>query len=93
MLLGLPPLLTLHGETPLIALVRFKSGDAAARLQVLLACPELDLDAKYAGKTADPDASDGVCSVLLGLLPLLPFQFANTNDRCAPTLGCYFKEG
>ena len=41
------------GETPLIVCVRYNNGDAAARLQVLLACPELDLDAKYKGKTAE----------------------------------------
>jgi hypothetical protein len=41
------------GQTPLIALVRGKTGDAAARLQLLLACPELDLDTKYRGKTAE----------------------------------------
>ncbi len=42
-----------NGMTPLIAVVRWKDGDAAARLKVLLACPELDLDAKYRGKTAE----------------------------------------
>jgi ankyrin repeat protein len=44
-----------YGQAPLIALVRYniKEGDAAARLQVLLAFPELDLDAKYNGKTAE----------------------------------------
>jgi hypothetical protein len=41
------------GRTPLIAVARSNNGDAAARLQVLLACPELDLDAEYAGKTAE----------------------------------------
>jgi ankyrin repeat protein len=40
-----------YGETPLIALVD-NYGDVAARLQVLLACPELDLDAEFKGKTA-----------------------------------------
>ena len=42
-----------HGETPLIALVRWNSGDAAARLGVLLSRPEIILDAKYVGKTAE----------------------------------------
>jgi ankyrin repeat protein len=41
------------GETPLIALVRNHFGDAAARLQVLLVCNGLDLDAKYRGRTAE----------------------------------------
>jgi ankyrin repeat protein len=41
------------GQTPLIALVRYNFGDAAARLQVLLACIELDLHATYDGKTAE----------------------------------------
>ncbi len=43
------------GETPLIALVKYNNNnnknDAAAQLQVLLACPELDLDATYDGNT------------------------------------------
>jgi ankyrin repeat protein len=43
----------IDGQTPLIALARNNCGDAAARLQVLLACPELDLDATYDGKTAE----------------------------------------
>jgi ankyrin repeat protein len=46
------------GETPLIALVRWSSGDAAARLDVLLARPELDLDAKWEGKTAEQWAEE-----------------------------------
>jgi ankyrin repeat protein len=41
-----------YGETPLIALAMDNFGNAAARLQVLLACPELDLDAIYDGKMA-----------------------------------------
>jgi hypothetical protein len=40
-------------ETPLIALVRHIHGDAAARLEMLLAQPELDLDVKYYGRTAE----------------------------------------
>jgi ankyrin repeat protein len=46
------------GCTPLIALLRWINGDAAARLEVLLACPELDLDAEYEGKTAEEWAVD-----------------------------------
>jgi ankyrin repeat protein len=46
------------GCTPLIALVKNNYGDAAARLQVLLAYPELDLDAKYRGRTAEEWAVD-----------------------------------
>jgi ankyrin repeat protein len=42
-----------YGQTPLIALVRYNCNDAPARLQVLLARPELDLDAKYDGRTAE----------------------------------------
>jgi hypothetical protein len=42
-----------YGQTPLIGLVRYYRGDVAARLQVLLRCPELDLDTKYDGKTAE----------------------------------------
>ena len=41
------------GETPLIALVRWNYGDAAAVLGVLLACADLDLDAKCDGKIAE----------------------------------------
>jgi hypothetical protein len=41
------------GETPLIELVMTNYDDAAARLGVLLACPELDLDATYQCKTAE----------------------------------------
>jgi ankyrin repeat protein len=41
------------GQTPLIALVRYNFGNVAARLQVLLACIELDLHATYDGKTAE----------------------------------------
>jgi ankyrin repeat protein len=41
------------GQTPLIAVVSWNFGDAAARLSVLLACGDLDLDAKYDGKTAE----------------------------------------
>ena len=41
------------GQTPLIALVRNNVGDAAARLGVLLARPNLDLDARFEGKTAE----------------------------------------
>jgi ankyrin repeat protein len=41
-----------YSETPLIALVD-NIGDAAARLQVLLAYPELDLDAKFQSRTAE----------------------------------------
>jgi ankyrin repeat protein len=40
------------GQTPLIALLRWNYGDAAA-LKVLLACPDLDLDAQYNGKMAE----------------------------------------
>ncbi len=42
-----------YGETPLNALVKDAYGDAAARLKVLLACPQLALDAKYLGITAE----------------------------------------
>jgi ankyrin repeat protein len=41
------------GSTPLIELTVTKCGDAAARLGVLLARPELKLDAKYRGWTAE----------------------------------------
>jgi ankyrin repeat protein len=40
-------------KTPLIELVRWNRHDAAARLQVLLACPELDLDAACEEITAE----------------------------------------
>jgi ankyrin repeat protein len=42
-----------YGQTPLIALVMDNYGDVAARLQVLLACTELDLDATYQDMTAE----------------------------------------
>jgi hypothetical protein len=41
------------GQTPLMAIVNYNRGDVAARLQVLLACPELDLDTRHDGKTAE----------------------------------------
>ncbi len=41
------------GRTPLITLARNNRGDAAARLQVLLRCPKLDLNTKYDGMTAE----------------------------------------
>jgi hypothetical protein len=41
------------GGRPLIALAKYNRGDTAARLQVLLACPELDLDAACQGKMAE----------------------------------------
>jgi ankyrin repeat protein len=41
------------GMTPLIALAWYNCGDVAARLQVLLACPDLDFDAACEGKTAE----------------------------------------
>jgi hypothetical protein len=43
----------IDGETPLIALVKYNYYDVAARLQVLLMCPELVLDAEYYGKTTE----------------------------------------
>jgi ankyrin repeat protein len=42
-----------YDSTPLMELVRNINGDVVARLQVLFACPELDLDAKCQGKTAE----------------------------------------
>ncbi len=41
-----------YGVTPLIAVVS-NVGDAAARLAVLLARPELNLDARFGGRTAE----------------------------------------
>jgi ankyrin repeat protein len=41
------------GCTPLISLVRNNAGDAADRLLVLLERPELDLDVKFEGRTAE----------------------------------------
>jgi hypothetical protein len=50
----------IYGQTPLITLVSYDIGAVAVRLQVLLACPELDLDAKYDGMTAEERAvNDG----------------------------------
>jgi hypothetical protein len=43
----------IYGRTPLIEVVRWHGREAAARLQVLLACPESDLDAKHDGLTAE----------------------------------------
>jgi ankyrin repeat protein len=40
-------------RTPLIALARNNGGDAPARLQILLACPELNLEAICERKTAE----------------------------------------
>jgi hypothetical protein len=42
-----------NGDPPLLALVKYNSGDAAARLEVLLACPELNLDAACDGTSAE----------------------------------------
>ncbi len=49
------------GITPLIKLVRYNCGDVAARLQVLLACTELDLNAEYDGRTAEEWAVNTRC--------------------------------
>jgi hypothetical protein len=46
------------GMTPLIALVRWNKGDAAARMRVLLARHELDLDVTYDRKTAEQWAQE-----------------------------------
>jgi ankyrin repeat protein len=58
-----------YGETPLIATVsKNNNGDAAARLQVLLAYPELDLDAAYEGKTAEEWAvSNGLSQLAVAI--------------------------
>jgi cytohesin len=45
-------------ETPLTALVRNNRGDAADRLGVLLTRPELELDVKWRGKTAEEWAKE-----------------------------------
>jgi ankyrin repeat protein len=42
-----------YGQTPLIALIMCNIGNAAVRLEVLFACPKLDLDATCEGKTAE----------------------------------------
>jgi hypothetical protein len=56
----------IYGHTPLIAFARYEKGkNTAARLQVLLACPELDLDAKCRGKTADEWAMEWGLSKLV----------------------------
>ncbi len=47
------------GWTPLIMLVSNNVGDAAARLGVLLALPELEIDVKGGGKTAEEWALEG----------------------------------
>jgi hypothetical protein len=47
------------GETPLMAIVKYNRGEVAAQLQMLLACPDLDLDAEYKGKTAEEWAVSG----------------------------------
>jgi ankyrin repeat protein len=47
-----------NGQTPLMALVRRNEGDSAARLRVLLSRPELGLDAKCEGKTAEEWAQE-----------------------------------
>jgi hypothetical protein len=44
---------SIYGETPLISAVSNTYGNATALLQVLLTCPELELDAAYEGKTAE----------------------------------------
>ncbi len=44
---------TYDGETILIALLGSNDGDAAARLNVLLAWPKLNLDAKWRGRVAE----------------------------------------
>jgi ankyrin repeat protein len=56
------------GQTPLIALVKKNQGDAAARLDVLLARPELNLDATYKGKTAEQWAVEKGHSQLAGAI-------------------------
>jgi ankyrin repeat protein len=43
----------MNGKSPVVALVLSNEGDAAARLDTLLAHVELDLDVKFEGKTAE----------------------------------------
>jgi ankyrin repeat protein len=47
-----------EGITPLIILVKWSDGDSADRLHLLLAQPELDLDAKSEGQTAEEWAEE-----------------------------------
>jgi ankyrin repeat protein len=42
-----------YGDTPLITLVLHHRGDVAAKLEVLLGCSQLNLDADYQGNTAE----------------------------------------
>jgi ankyrin repeat protein len=44
---------TNFGDTPLMAIMKYNRGEVAARLQILLASLELDLDARSDGKTAE----------------------------------------
>jgi hypothetical protein len=43
----------IRGQTPLITLVQTGFNDVSARLRMLLACPELDIDAQYRRRTAE----------------------------------------
>jgi hypothetical protein len=62
------------GITPLIAAVRWNAHDAAAQLQVLLMCPELNLDATSHGKTAEEWA-------VVHCLPQLALAIAEERAR------------
>ncbi len=48
-----------YGPAPIASLLKHKKGDMAARLKVLLARPELDLNAEWNGETAEELAEDG----------------------------------
>jgi ankyrin repeat protein len=57
-----------YGQTPLIALVTCNDIDAAARLEILLACPELDLDVIHRGMTAKQFAvALGYCQLAVAI--------------------------
>lgn len=74
----------IDGETPLIALVRNNRGDAAARLQLLLVYPDLDLDVKYRGRTAEEWAvSNGHPELAVAIAEKRRNRVRWTTVRCA----------
>ena len=66
------------GETPLIALARSDSGDAADRLEAFLARPELNLSVIFEGRTAEEWAVEEgfpeVAAVIAAEVSSLPFR-------------------
>ncbi len=77
------------GWTPLLAIVRVGTGDAAARLRVLLAYPHLDLDAQVYGSDAATMARTNGLTELADAIELEVGGGPINLGAMAPTVCCY----